>query len=131
MEIPKIYLETTIFKFLFADDAPDLRDYTLQLFEEIGTGKFRPYTSEYVKGGLLRQNMKWMPCIIAVATIAKLDYIISLNFQHIVKHKTISETEYEETKDMTFEERRAYYNESTERFFASYGKVRALRKNGA
>jgi len=29
MKIPKIYLETTIFNFPFADDALDLRDYTL------------------------------------------------------------------------------------------------------
>jgi len=29
---------------------------------------------------------------------------------------------YEETKDMTFEERSAYYREGTERFFASTGK---------
>jgi rRNA-processing protein FCF1 len=31
---------------------------------------------------------------IAAATVAELDYIISLNFKHIVKHKTIIETEF-------------------------------------
>jgi predicted nucleic acid-binding protein len=30
---------------------------------------------------------------IAAATVAGLDYIVSLNFRHIVKHKTIIETE--------------------------------------
>ena len=47
MEIPKIYLETTIFNFPFVD-APELRADTLRLFEEIRAGKFKPYTSEYV-----------------------------------------------------------------------------------
>jgi len=37
---------------------------------------------------------------------------------------------HEETKDMTFEERRAYYNESTERFFASMGKPVPYAKVG-
>ena len=47
MEIPKIYLETTIFNFPFVD-APELRADTLRLFEEIRAGKFKPYTSGYV-----------------------------------------------------------------------------------
>jgi len=34
-----------------------------------------------------------MPSNIAAATIAVLDFIISLNFSHIVKHKTIIQTE--------------------------------------
>jgi hypothetical protein len=46
--IPKIYLETTMFNFPFADDAPQYRADTLRLFEEIRAGRFQPYTSEYV-----------------------------------------------------------------------------------
>ncbi|MDR0642776.1 MAG: hypothetical protein LBG07_09995 [Treponema sp.] len=46
--IPKIYLETTIFNFPFADDSPQYRADTLRLFEEIKAGKFQPYTSVYV-----------------------------------------------------------------------------------
>jgi len=30
---------------------------------------------------------------------------------------------HDETKDMTFHERKVYYDESTERFFASMGKT--------
>ncbi|MCL2608571.1 MAG: hypothetical protein FWD94_01530 [Treponema sp.] len=37
---------------------------------------------------------------------------------------------YDETKDMTFEERKAYYRESTERFFASMGKPVPYAKPG-
>ena len=44
---PKIYLETTIFNFPFAEDAPQLRADTLKLFNEIKTGKYEPYTSIY------------------------------------------------------------------------------------
>jgi hypothetical protein len=48
MTVPKIYLETTIFNFPFADDAPQYRADTLRLFEEIRAGKFEPHASEYV-----------------------------------------------------------------------------------
>ena len=43
----KIYLETTIFNFVFADDAPDKKQDTLKLFEEIEQGKYILYTSDY------------------------------------------------------------------------------------
>jgi len=135
MEIPKIYLETTIFNFPFVDDAPVLRAGAIGLFREIEAGKFEPFTSEYVINELektkdteKREKMKALitdygvkvmagnneairlanlyveegiipkkkgadAIHIASATIAKLDFIVSLNFQHIVKHKTIRETE--------------------------------------
>ena len=48
MRIPRIYLETSVFNFVFADDAPDKKADTLKLFKEIKAGKFEPYTSEYV-----------------------------------------------------------------------------------
>ena len=46
--IPTIYLETTIFNFPFADDAPQYQADTKRLFAEVKSGKFRPFTSEYV-----------------------------------------------------------------------------------
>ena len=72
MRVPIIYLETTIFNFPFADDAPQYQADTLQLFKEIKAGKFKPF---------------------AAVTVAGLDFIVSLNFRHIVKRKTIIETE--------------------------------------
>ena len=48
LRIPMIYLETTIFNFPFADDAPHYQADTLRFFAEIKAGKFRPFTSEYV-----------------------------------------------------------------------------------
>ncbi len=48
MRKPKVYIETSVFNFVFADDAPDKRDDTLAFFEEIRQGRFAPYTSAYV-----------------------------------------------------------------------------------
>jgi len=48
MRVPTVYLETTIFNFPFADDAPQYKADTLKLFMEIKAGKFKPFTSEYV-----------------------------------------------------------------------------------
>ena len=136
MRVPTIYLETTIFNFPFADDAPQYRADTKRLFAEIKAGKFQPFTSEYVTRELEitgddEKLMKMKALItdygipvipaspeterladvyitagiipvkyatdalhIAAATVAGLDFIVSLNFRHIVKHKTIIETEF-------------------------------------
>ena len=135
MRIPTIYLETTIFNFPFADDAPYFQADTLQLFAEIKAGKFQPFTSTYVtqelentkdieklqkmkalitgygikvipaseeiirladvykSAGVIPEKYSTDALHIAAATVAGIDYIISLNFRHIVKHKTIIETE--------------------------------------
>jgi predicted nucleic acid-binding protein len=134
MRIPTIYLETTIFNFPFADDAPQYRDDTKRLFAEIKASKFRAFTSEYVirelaaatdalredRLGLVREYaVEVMPASeetrglatayieagiiplaygtdgfhIAAATVGGLDFIVSLNFRHIVKRKTIERTE--------------------------------------
>jgi len=132
--IPSIYLETTIFNFPFADDAPQYRADTLRLFAEIKAGKFKPFTSEYVtreleaaadplredrlrlikeygvevipandeakslaaaymKEGIIPPAYATDGFHIAAATVKGLDFIVSLNFRHIVKRKTIEETE--------------------------------------
>jgi len=128
---PRIYLETTMFNFPFADDAPQYRDDTRRLFEEIKAGKYDPYTSTYATDELkATQNVelrgKMMGLIpehdikilepaegvdrlaslyiageaipvgfytdalhIAMTAIYGLDFIVSLNFQHIVRPWTI------------------------------------------
>jgi len=48
MRTPTVYIETSVFNFVFADDAPEKRRHTLTLFEEIRQGRYEPYTSEYV-----------------------------------------------------------------------------------
>jgi predicted nucleic acid-binding protein len=130
----KIYLETTVFNFKFAEDSPDKRQDTIQLFNEINQGKYIPYTSNYVLQELLRAeepkrtemvnlieqyNVHVLPADenaerladkyvseniipekyktdgihIAMATINDMDIIVSYNFHHIVKLKTIIGTE--------------------------------------
>jgi len=134
MRVPTIYLETTIFNFPFADDAPQYRADTLRLFAEIKAGKFKPFTSEYVtrelesatdsrredrlrlikeydievilvsdetkrlavayiEAGIIPQAYSTDGFHIAAATVNGLDFIVRLNFRHIVKRKTIEETE--------------------------------------
>jgi len=44
----KIYLDTSVINFLFADDVQEKRDITKRLFEEIARNKYEPYISELV-----------------------------------------------------------------------------------
>lgn len=135
MRIPSVYLETTIFNFPFADDAPQYQADTLKLFDEIKAGKFVPFTSKYVLDELaktkepgrrarmealvIEHEMEVLPARdeikrlagmyieqgiipkgysddalhLAAAAFYGMDYIVSLNFRHIVRHKTMLETE--------------------------------------
>ncbi|MDR0999272.1 MAG: PIN domain-containing protein [Clostridiales bacterium] len=134
MRVQKIYLETSVFNFYFADDAPDKRDDTLRLFEEIQQGKYEPFTSSFVIGelqrapepkrkamidlitqfdiamlpensetqrlaalyvaeGIIPQKYSTDALHIAATTVNDLDLIVSYNFQHIVKMKTVMMTE--------------------------------------
>ena len=134
MRIPKIYLETSVLNFVFADDAPDKRSDTLKLFEEIKNGRYCPFTSIYVteetdkatedkrkkmyevvldykidilqktneikqladiyvNEGIIPKRYVMDALHIAAATINNIDAIISWNFEHIVKRKTIIMTE--------------------------------------
>jgi len=48
----------------------------------------------YVSAGIIPENFLSDAVHIALAAVYGLDFIISLNFKHIVKHKTILETEF-------------------------------------
>jgi predicted nucleic acid-binding protein len=50
----RLYLETTVFNFKFAEDASDKKEDTNKLFDEISKGKYIPYTSDYVLQELLK-----------------------------------------------------------------------------
>ena len=43
-----LYLETSTWNFVFADDAPEKRDATRQLFQEIKDGRYDIFISEHV-----------------------------------------------------------------------------------
>ncbi|NLI94145.1 MAG: type II toxin-antitoxin system VapC family toxin [Peptococcaceae bacterium] len=126
----KVYLETTIFNFFYADDAPDKRDDTIKLFKEIAERKNEAYTSYavvneinkasdetkqklfrlfneypvavldegeevdkladiYIAEGIIPLKYRDDAVHIAMATITGMDIILSWNFKHIVKRKTV------------------------------------------
>jgi len=127
-------LETTIFNFYFAEDAPERRGCVAKLFKEIKENRYEPYTSQYVidelerapelkaskmlgllneykidvfyrdveaeelaknyiAEGVIPQKYSTDALHIAIATVKNMDFIVSLNFKHIVKRKTIEATE--------------------------------------
>ena len=134
MRVPKIFLETSVFNFVYAEDAPDKREDTIRLFEEIRKNFFLPYTSAYVsdelqnasaeireklfrlipdykvivlnksdeiehladiyvREGIIPNKYRTDAIHIATATVNDLDIVLSWNFQHIVKRKTVVMTE--------------------------------------
>jgi predicted nucleic acid-binding protein len=134
MRIPKIYIETSVFNFFFADSFPDKKQDTRKLFDEIAYGKYEPYTSNYVLRELQEaqepkrskmfkliekyniivlqsdEEVKYLAGIyisegvipekyiidaahIAVTTVYDIDFIVSFNFRHIVKRKTVTMSE--------------------------------------
>ena len=56
-------------------------------------------SSVYVTAGIIPEKFATDGLHIAAATVAGLDLIISLNFRHIVKHKTIFETKVINTRE--------------------------------
>ena len=44
----KLYIETSVWNFLLADDTPDLQDFTLKFFKEIKAGEYDIYISDLV-----------------------------------------------------------------------------------
>ena len=49
MRKPKLYLETSVWNFLFAEDAPDKKYATEKFFDEVEAGKYEIYISETVR----------------------------------------------------------------------------------
>ncbi len=131
---PKVYIETSVFNFVFADDALDRREDVIALFREIEQGRYSAFTSEYAiaelqkapepkRGDMLglikKYAIAYLPASeeiqnlaamyiaegiiprkyvtdalhIASATVNDMDLIVSYNFKHIVKLKTITLTE--------------------------------------
>jgi hypothetical protein len=48
-----IYLDTSVLNFLFAEDAPEKRDITLEFFEGVSQGKYEVYISDAVIADVL------------------------------------------------------------------------------
>jgi hypothetical protein len=119
-----------VFNFYFSEQSEEKRQDTLKLFVEIETGKYEPYTSDYVlqelrraeqpkqeqmikligkynitflqpsteaerlaelyiSQGIIPQKHLIDAQHIAMTTVSELDFIVSYNFRHIVKRKTL------------------------------------------
>jgi len=130
LTLPKVYIETTVLNFYYADDAPDKAYDTIAFFNEIRDGKWEAYTSYtvideinaaseetanrllslikeyeiivlppheaiypladiYVDEGIIPLKYRDDAVHIATASLHGMDIIVSWNFKHIVKRKTI------------------------------------------
>jgi hypothetical protein len=127
----KLYLETSVWNFLFADDAPERKGDTIRFFEEIRNGDYELFISglviaeierarEPVRNMLLEKIDEIEPEVleiigeadglaqkyagacflpekafddlthVAVATVNRMDFLVSWNLKHIVKVKSIA-----------------------------------------
>ncbi|MFH1539671.1 MAG: PIN domain nuclease [bacterium] len=127
----KLYIETSVWNFLFADDAPEKQLETNRFFEEIQSGDYELFISglvlaeieraqESVRDKLLGKIDEIEPEVltitgevdelalkyagarflsekafddlthVAVATVNRMDFLVSWNLKHIVKVKTIT-----------------------------------------
>ena len=139
MKKPKIYIETTMFNYYF-DCEREAHLHTVKLFEELRSGRYEPYTSEYVlqelrrapepkRGAMLRligdfeiavfdvdaeaerladvyvaekvlpEKYRMDGLHIALTAVKGLEFIVSLNFKHIVKRRTLLLTEVINTRE--------------------------------
>lgn len=48
MKIARLYLETSVWNFCFADDAPEKKEITLRFFERVRLGDYQVYISDTV-----------------------------------------------------------------------------------
>ena len=130
MKTPRVYIETSVFNFVFTDDAPEKKQDALKFFAEIKAGLYEPFTSQYaidelsdapeekrrkmlnlltdyriklietsddavrladlyVAEGVIPLKYRTDALHIAIASVMELDFVVSYNFRHIVKRKTI------------------------------------------
>jgi hypothetical protein len=77
---------------------PEKRDKMIRLFAEYGIKVLEPsvevsrLADEYVAQGVIPQKYRTDGLHIAIAAVNGLDMVISMNFQHIVKRKTVKMT---------------------------------------
>ena len=52
----KLYLETSVWNFYFADDAPEKRDITKEFFNNVRKGQYEIFISEVVLAEISKAN---------------------------------------------------------------------------
>lgn len=56
MKIPKLYLETSVWNFYYADDAPEKKEITIRFFDKIKAGAYDVFISDIVLEEIGRAN---------------------------------------------------------------------------
>ena len=131
MDKQKLYLETSVWNFYFADDAPDKKEATIKFFEKIKDGKFEIFISEivfkeirrasgkkqkllfdligrykptllkpnkqtdfladkYIEEGALSKNNIEDANHAAIATVNKMDNLLSWNMKHLANFRRMT-----------------------------------------
>ncbi|MDR0656064.1 MAG: hypothetical protein LBG22_07090 [Treponema sp.] len=90
MGVPRIYLETTMFSFYYEKRekmAALIPEYGVKLLEE--TESMKRLAELYLTEGVVPKSEPIDAAHIAITTVNGLDFIVSLNFEHIVRPWTI------------------------------------------
>jgi predicted nucleic acid-binding protein len=128
MTKPRLYLETSVWNFIFADDAPEKKQITLAFFDKVKEGEYEIFISdtviqeieradedkkrllletieqykpkileinddagrialEYISEGIIPQTKLDDATHAAVATVHRLDALISWNLRHLANYK--------------------------------------------
>lgn len=58
MRKPKLYIETSVWNFYFADDAPEKKETTLKFYERVEKGDYEIYLSDVVLEEISRADAK-------------------------------------------------------------------------
>ena len=84
-------LENTTDKDKLAKMKALISDYNITVLQS--SVEVKRLADVYTSAGIIPKRYDADALHLAAATIAGLDYVVSLNFKHIVKHKTMIETE--------------------------------------
>ena len=85
----KLYLETSVWNFIYADDAPEKRDAARAFFDELRQNEeVENLTNAYMEAKIGSVKAKPDMIHIAHATAHDLDVVVSWNLKHIVRLKT-------------------------------------------
>jgi len=131
MAKPRLYLETSVWNFIFADDAPEKKQITLAFFDKVKDGEYEIFISdiviqeieradedkqqqlfesieqykpkmleinddigrmarEYISEGILPQTKLDDATHAAVATVHRLDALISWNLKHLANYSKMA-----------------------------------------
>jgi predicted nucleic acid-binding protein len=112
MRKPKLYIETSVWNFYFANDAPEKKETTLKFYERVEKGDYEIYLSDvvlivakysptrlklneeiiklakvYILEKVLPENKFEDALHAATATVFELDALISWNLKHLANYK--------------------------------------------